>query len=517
MNLKKPRYKIAMEDPRDIPPPQAPDLNVVSLNERLESDIPHDADAEQALLGALLYDNEIYHRVSSIVKPQHFYIGANEKIFEVIAKLIEQGKLADAIILKNRFSKDSMLDDIGGVEYLALLLDNAPPGTTAPEYAKLVFDLAMRRELIRLSDDIKTLATDPASEEDAKEQITSAESKLYNLAELGETQSGFVSFESALIDSIEMAAAAYARDGQLSGISTGLIDLDRQLGGMHRSDLIILAGRPSMGKTSLATNIAFNIAKKFRSEKDENGIVKTTDGGVVGFFSLEMSSEQLATRLLAEHSRVPSNRIRRGDINGEQFEHIRDSAEEINRIPLHIDDTGGISIGALSARARRLKRMVGLDMIVVDYLQLLTGGSAMNSNTNRVQEVSMITQGLKALAKELDIPVLALAQLSRQVEQRDDKRPQLSDLRESGSIEQDADVVMFVYREEYYVARAEPSEGTEEHAQWQEEMERLHGKAEVIVGKQRHGPIGTIKLSFNPELTQFGNLAPEDDFGGGEY
>ena len=301
----------------------------------------------------------------------------------------------------------------------------------------------------------------------------------------------------------------------LSGTATGLIDLDRQLGGMHRSDLIILAGRPSMGKTSLATNIAFNIAKKFKRERDENGIEKTTEGGVVGFFSLEMSSEQLATRLLAEHSQVPSHKIRHGDITAEQYEHIRDSADEINNIPLHIDDTGGISIGALSARARRLKRMVGLDMIVVDYLQLLTGGASMTASTNRVQEVSLITQGLKALAKELDIPVLALAQLSRQVEQRDDKRPQLADLRESGSIEQDADVVMFVFREEYYLARSEPSEGTEEHLKWQEEMEQLHGKAEVIIGKQRHGPIGTVKLSFNPDLTKFGNLAQDDRFDSG--
>ena len=372
----------------------------------------------------------------------------------------------------------------------------------------------MRRELIRLGDEIKSEATNPDSEEDAQAQITKAESQLYNLAEIGGTQSGFVTFENALIKSIEMASAAFARDGQLSGASTGLTDLDRQLGGLHRSDLIILAGRPSMGKTSLATNIAFHVAKKFRAERDEAGIIKTAEGGVVGFFSLEMSSEQLATRLLAEQSTVPSHKIRRGDITSQQYEHIRDSSEEISRIPLHIDDTGGLSIGALSARARRLKRMVGLDLIVVDYLQLLTGGNSMNSNTNRVQEVSMITQGLKALAKELDIPVLALAQLSRQVEQRDDKRPQLSDLRESGSIEQDADVVMFVFREEYYVARAEPSEGTEEHLQWQEEMEKLHGKAEVIIGKQRHGPIGTVKLSFNPELTKFGNIAQDDRYDG---
>ena len=488
--------------------------NDTGITSELDS-TPQSQEAEQALLGALLYDNEVYHRISGIVQAKHFYNPIHVRIFDSIAVLIERGNLADAIVLKNRFSQDETLVDIGGVEYLALLLDNAPPGSTAPEYAKLIFDLAMRRELIRLGEEIKAEATDPDSEDDAQDQINKAESQLYNLAELGGTQSGFVSFENALIKSIEMASAAFSRDGHLSGTSTGLVDLDRQLGGMHRSDLIILAGRPSMGKTSLATNIAFNIAKKFKRERDDNGIEKTTEGGVVGFFSLEMSSEQLATRLLAEHSQVPSHKIRRGDITAEQYEHIRDSAEEINRIPLHIDDTGGISIGALSARARRLKRMVGLDMIVVDYLQLLTGGAGMNSSTNRVQEVSMITQGLKALAKELDIPVLALAQLSRQVEQRDDKRPQLSDLRESGSIEQDADVVMFVYREEYYVARSEPSEGTEEHLKWQEDMEQLHGKAEVIIGKQRHGPIGTVKLSFNPDLTKFGNLAQDDRFDGG--
>ena len=460
--------------------------------------MPHMLEAEIALIGSLLYDNEIYHKISGIVEEKHFYENVHQRIFGTIATLIERGNLADAIVLKNKYSKDHTLDEIGGIEYIALLLENAAPGAAAPEYAKLVFDLAMRRELIRLGDEIKSEATNQASELDASGQINKAESQLYNLAELGGTQSGFVSFENALIKSIEMASAAFSRDGHLSGTSTGLIDLDRQLGGMHRSDLIILAGRPSMGKTSLATNIAFNIAKKFKRERDDNGIEKTTEGGVVGFFSLEMSSEQLATRLLAEHSQVPSHKIRRGDITAEQYEHIRDSADEINRIPLHIDDTGGISIGALSARARRLKRMVGLDMIVVDYLQLLTGGAGMNSSTNRVQEVSMITQGLKALAKELDIPVLALAQLSRQVEQRDDKRPQLSDLRESGSIEQDADVVMFVYREEYYVARSEPSEGTEEHLKWQEDMEQLHGKAEVIIGKQRHGPIGTCLLYTSP-------------------
>jgi len=465
---------------------------------------PHSPEAEQALLGALLYDNEIYHRVSGIVQAKHFYNPIHVRIYDSIGTLIEHGKLADAIVLKNRFSQDETLVDIGGVEYLALLLENAPPGATAPEYAKLIFDLAMRRELIRLGGDITSQATNPDSELDAQEQITEAESQLYNLAEIGGTQSGFESFEQALIKSISMASAAFTRDGGLSGMATGLMDMDRLLGGFHRSDLIILAGRPSMGKSSLALNIAFHMAKKFKQEKDDSGVMKTKDGGIVGFFSLEMSSEQLATRLLAEQSGVPSNKIRRGDITPDQYEEVRDSAELINSIPLYIDDTGGISIGALSARARRLKRMVGLDMIVV--------GKAMKSYDGRVQEVSAITQGLKALAKELDIPVLALAQLSRQVEQRDDKRPQLSDLRESGSIEQDADVVMFVFREEYYKARTEPTEGSEEHLKWQEDMERLHGKAEVIVGKQRHGPIGTVKLAFRAELTKFSDLVQDDRY-----
>ena len=476
---------------------------------------PQSQEAEAALLGVLLYDNEVYHKISPIVQAKHFYNPVHVRIFDAVARLIETGKLADAIVLKNRFSQDETLIDIGGVEYLALLLDNAPPTTTATEYAKLIFDLAMRRELIRLSDMIKQTATDPDSEADAQAQIIQAESELYNLAELGGTQQGFVDFENALLASIEMMSAAFTRDGNLSGISTGLIDLDRQLGGLHKSDLIILAGRPSMGKTSLATNIAFHVAKQFKREKDDNGIEKTTDGGVVGFFSLEMSSEQLATRLLAEQSGVSSHHIRRGDITSAQYEHIRDAADEIIQIPLHIDDTGGLSIGALSARARRLKRQKGLDCIVVDYLQLLTGGASMGSNSNRVQEVSMITQGLKALAKELDVPVLALAQLSRQVEQRDDKRPQLSDLRESGSIEQDADVVMFVFREEYYLSRTEPSEdNVAEHEEWMAKMEKLHGKAEVIIGKQRHGPIGTVALSFQPSLTKFGNWV-EEDYGSG--
>lgn len=475
---------------------------------------PHSLEAEQALLGALLYDNEVYHRISGLVQVRHFYNPVHARIFDSISTLIEHGKLADAIVLKNRFSQDETLVDIGGVEYLALLLESAPTGAATQEYAKLIFDLALRRDLIRLGGDIKQAAEDPDSDQDAQAQISEAEMQLFSLAETGAVQSGFESFDKALLKSIGMATAAFERDGGLSGMATGLLDLDRQLGGLHKSDLIILAGRPSMGKTALATNIAFHIAKKHQVERDENDIERTLDGGVVGFFSLEMSSEQLATRLLAEQSSVPSHKIRRGEITQIQYEDIRDAANTIQKIPLFIDDTGGLTIGALAARARRLKRMVGLDFLVVDYLQLLSGGSAMKSSDGRVQEVTAITMGLKALAKELDIPVLAAAQLSRQVEQRDDKRPQLADLRESGSIEQDADVVMFVFREEYYLSRTEPREGTEEHLKWQQDMETVHGKAEVIVGKQRHGPIGTVKLGFEAELTRFTNLAFDDRYEG---
>lgn len=465
---------------------------------------PHSREAEQALLGAMLYDNEVYHRISSIVQASHFYNPVHKRIFQSASDLIEHGKLADAIVLKNRFSQDETLVDIGGVEYLALLLESAPTGAAAPEYAKLIFDLALRRDLIRLGGEIKSAAEDPDSEEDAQKQITAAEMQLYSLAETGAVQSGFVSFDKALLESIDMTTAAFTRGAGLSGMSTGLRDLDKQLGGLHSSDLIILAGRPSMGKTSLAANIAFNVAKAYQTEKDENGLEQTVSGGKVGFFSLEMSSEQLATRLLAEQSEVPSNKIRKGDITQNQYEDVREAAEVIQKIPLYIDDTGGLTIGALSARARRLKRMAGLDFIIVDYLQLLSGSG--KHSDNRVQEVTQITMGLKSLAKELDVPILALAQLSRQVEQRDDKKPQLSDLRESGSIEQDADVVMFVYRAEYYLSRMEPREGTEEHLKWQDEMTDLHAKAEVIVGKQRHGPIGVVPLAFTAELTKFSDL-----------
>ncbi|MEO0665890.1 MAG: replicative DNA helicase [Pseudomonadota bacterium] len=374
----------------------------------------------------------------------------------------------------------------------------------ARDYAQMIYDLAIRRELIAVGQDIADRAQrmDVASE--PREQIVMAEQTLYQLAEQGQSDTGFQSFLKAVTDAVQVANAAYQRDGGLAGVSTGLIDMDKKLGGLHRSDLLILAGRPSMGKTSLATNIAYNIAKAYKKGLTHDGQEGAVNGGVVGFYSLEMSAEQLAARILSEAAEIPSEQIRKGDMTETEFRRFVEAAKELEACPLFIDDTPALPISQLAARARRLKRTHGLDVLIVDYLQLVRPASAKDS---RVNEVSEITQGLKAIAKELDIPVIALSQLSRQVEARDDKRPQLSDLRESGSIEQDADVVMFVFREEYYAEREKPGDDKlEAMAEWQQRMERLHGKAEVIIGKQRHGPIGTIELSFEGRFTRFGNL-----------
>ncbi|MGD2132062.1 MAG: replicative DNA helicase [Maricaulaceae bacterium] len=487
-----------------------PDGSLFADVEREDGLPPHDIDAEQAVLGAILFDNETYYRVTDFLKPEHFYEPVHGRIYEAAASYISRGDVADAITLSPLAESDAGLKSLGGKSYLVDLMAGAASTASAFDHARFVYDLALRRDLIRVGGDIEQNAkTDRQTP--ARELMEDAERKLFDLAETGSTNRGFVPFTDALSQSIEMAAAAYARDGHLSGLSCGISDLDDKLGGLHKSDLIILAGRPSMGKSALATNIAFNVARRFRQETDETGEKKTVDGGVVALFSLEMSSEQLATRLLAEYSEVPSHRIRRGDIDERDFNLIRDAAHEIAEAPLHIDDTGGLSISQLAARARRLKRTKGLNLIVVDYLQLVTASGAKKTDS-RVQEVSEITMGLKSLAKELDVPVIALSQLSRQVENRDDKRPQLSDLRESGSIEQDADVVMFVYREAYYVGRQEPKtkEGTDEYEEWKEKYLEVHGKAEVIVSKQRHGPIGSVVLQFQEELTKFSNLEPPE-------
>ena len=475
--------------------------------------LPHNLEAEQALLGALLYDNGVYERLPDALASDHFYEPLHQRLYRAIEENVRKGLLAEPIVLLDRFKGDPAFEELGGLRYLADLVDRAPPAANARDYARTVYDLAIRRELIRIGGEMAKVAADTAEDGEARDVIEQTEQKLYELAEDGKTNStGFTEFSKALTGAVEMATEAFHRDGGLSGISCGLVDLDQQLGGLHPSDLIILAGRPSMGKTALATTMAFNVARTYAYEMMPDGRRKTVRGGVVAFYSLEMSAEQLAMRILADASGVSGDRLRRGDFDSSEYGRLRDAAIEIQDAPLFIDDTGGLSISKLAARARRLKRQPhGLDLIVVDYLQLVTGAEGAKSD-NRVQEVSQITMGLKALAKELNVPVIALSQLSRQVESREDKRPQLSDLRESGSIEQDADIVMFVFREAYYLGRSEPREGTEEHLKWQEEMDRLRHQAEVIIGKQRHGPIGTVRLSFDSDTTRFGNLAREGRF-----
>ncbi len=491
-----------------------PDTLSPSAQTEAPASLPHNLEAEQALLGCLLFDNGAYERLYDGLMPRHFYEPFHQRLFAVIEEEIRVGHLAEPIVLVDRFKTDQAFNDLGGIRYFADLVDRAPPAANANDYARVIYDLALRRELIRLGGEIARAASGQGADDvTARDQIEAAEAQLFELAEHGTSSTGFVPFSEAVTGALTMAEEAFHRDGGLSGVSTGLADLDKQIGGLHKSDLLILAGRPSMGKTALATNIAMNIAKHYAYEPQPDGTRKTVRGGVVAFYSLEMSADQLATRLLADASGVSGDRLRKGEIDVGEFARLKEAAMEISASPLYIDDTGGLSLAKLTARARRLKRTSGLDCIIVDYLQLVTVGDASNAQ-NRVQEVSTITMGLKSLAKELAVPVIALSQLSRQVESRDDKRPQLSDLRESGSIEQDADIVMFVYRESYYVGRAEPREGTPEHLTWQEDMDRLRGTAEVIIGKQRHGPIGTVKLSFDENVTRFGNLAQQGRYEG---
>src|SRR6187455_428910 len=470
---------------------------------------PHNIEAEQALLGAILVNNEAFYRVSDFLEPAHFFEPIHQKVYQLARDLIRAGKLATPVTLKT-FLDASI--DIGGLtvsQYLARLAAEATTIINAEDYGHTVYDLSIRRALIQVGEDMVNVAYDAPVDFSPRNQIEDAERRLYELAETGRYDGGFQRFAQALTTAIDMAAHAFQRDGKLSGVATGLDDLDRMMGGLQQSDLIILAGRPGMGKTALATNIGYNIAKAHRAEVQADGTMKSVNGGVVGFFSCEMSAEQLATRILAEQTRIASSMIRRGGIKQEEFDKIRDYTIELEHLPLYVDETGGLSISQLTARARRLKRQKGLDDIVVDYIQLLQG-SGKRGNENRVQEVTEITTNLKALAKELNVPIIALSQLSRQVENRDDKRPQLSDLRESGSIEQDADVVMFVFREEYYLSNKEPRPGTDEHIKWQTEMAAVHAKAEIIIGKQRHGPTGTVQLQFDAAVTRFGDLSPED-------
>lgn len=472
---------------------------------------PHSMEAEQALLGAILIKNEALDRVADFLEPEHFYEPVNGQIYEIARALIRVGKVADTITLRTHLPGEVEIAGLTLNQYLARLAAEATTIINAVDYAKNIYDLFIRRSLVSIGMDIVTSAYDAPVDFPPVKQIDEIERKIYALAQKGKYGGGFETFTTVATRAIDMVAKAYQRDGKLSGLATGFIEVDQLMGGLQPSDLIILAGRPGMGKTALATNIAYNVAKAYQFEQSPDGRRETKNGGVVGFFSLEMSGEQLATRILSERTEIPSNKMRRGSIDADagDFERIKEAAKEIAFLPLYIDETGGLSISQIAARARRLQRQHGLDLLVVDYVQLLQGSSR-RAMEGRVQEVTEITSSLKALAKELNIPILALSQLSRQVESRDDKHPQLSDLRESGSIEQDADVVLFVFREEYYLKNKEPRAGSEEHFKWQSDMELVHGKAELIIGKQRHGPTGTVRLQFKGDVTRFADLADEN-------
>ena len=453
-------------------------------------ELPNNIEAEQSVIGSILVTNEIFDEISTIISSINFYDPMHQKIYNAIESLIYKGMLANPITLKNYFEDEK--DDLDVPEYLVKITKFSTSVRQAIEYSKIIYDMFVRRELIKISE--QTIDSAKINDLDSNGQniIENSERLLFDLAEKGSFSSSLIKFDDAMKQTIEMASAAYKNEEGIVGVPTGLRDLDDKLGGLHQSDLIIIAGRPSMGKTSLATNIAFNAAKFIQDKSKKSSIA---------FFSLEMSSEQLSTRILSEQARIGSNDIRRGRISDEQFDQFLETSKNIAELPLFIDETPAISIAAMSNRARRIKRLHGLDMIVVDYIQLMRGTTF--NKDGRVQEISQITQGLKAIAKELGVPVVALSQLSRQVEQRDDHKPQLSDLRESGSIEQDADVVMFVYREGYYLQRKEPREATVEHAEWQAKMNEVAHLAEIIIGKQRHGPIGKVTLEFEERFTKF--------------
>jgi len=464
--------------------------NNLSIVKDQFKELPNNIEAEQAVIGSILVSNDIFDEISTIISSDNFYDPMHQKIFNAIHGLIFKGMLANPITLKNYFEDEK--DDLNIPEYLVKITKFSTSVRQAIEYSKIIYDMFVRRELVKISE--QTMDNAKLTELDSSGQtiIENTEKSLFDLAEKGSSNSNLVKFDEAMKQTIEMASAAYKNDEGIVGVPTGLRDLDDKLGGLHQSDLIIIAGRPSMGKTSLATNIAFNAAQKLQDSGKKSSIA---------FFSLEMSSEQLSTRIISEQARISSNDIRRGRISDEQFDKFLETSKNIAELPLYIDETPAISIAAMSNRARRIKRLHGLDMIVVDYIQLMRGTTY--NKDGRVQEISQITQGLKAIAKELGVPVVALSQLSRQVEQRDDHKPQLADLRESGSIEQDADVVMFVYREGYYLQRKEPREATVEHAEWQAKMNEVAHLAQIIIGKQRHGPIGNVTLEFEERFTKF--------------
>jgi replicative DNA helicase len=475
---------------------------------------PHNTEIEAALLGAVLTNNRTFDKMTDFLRADHFFEPVHARIYDAIAKLIERGQVASPQTLRHLFETDELLQEVGGPQYLYELAASVVSVINAGDYAKTVHDLYLRRELIGLGEDVVNDAYTGDIEITAQDQIEGTEQRLYDLATTGDVERGAVDLGNAAKTALQMAEDAFKNKGKVVGVTTGLTLLDRKLGGLHPSDLIILAGRPSMGKTALATNIAFNAARAAQAKAKAGKSEDAGPSGPVLFFSLEMAAEQLATRILSEQSEVPSDQIRRGEVEPDEFSRFVQATQDLSSVPLLIDDTPALSISAVRTRARRMKRQHGgLSLILVDYLQLLQGPPG-RRNENRVNEIGEISRGLKTLAKELEVPVMALSQLSRQVENRDDKRPQLSDLRESGSIEQDADVVMFIFREEYYLEKAEPIQGVEETQErfsdraerWAERIEQVRSTASVIIAKQRHGPVGTIDLYFEGKFTRFGDL-----------
>ena len=464
---------------------------------------PFDVEAEQALLGAILVNNDAFERVSGFLEPEHFHEPMHQRIFEALQRVIRKGQLASPVTLRPYFALDAAMKDVGGADYLAEIARFSPSVINASDYGRMIFDLAQRRDLIRVGEEIVNVAYDPPVDLSPAEQIEEAEKQLYTIAEKGRFGGGFKSFRQAMTGAVEVAERAYKSPSHVTGVATGLSDLDNLLGGLQRSDLIIVAGRPGMGKTALATNMAFHAAREWVRSEGQGG-------ARVAFFSLEMGAEQLATRIMAEQAKISASRIRRGKIDERDMTALIQVTTELEHIPLYIDDTGGLSIAQIAGRARRLKRSGDLGLVVVDYLQLLAG-SGNRRNENRVQEVTEITKGLKTLAKELNVPIVALSQLSRGVDNRDDKRPVLADLRESGSIEQDADIVIFVYREAYYLETKAPSDATPEYAAYKDKMARLAHLADILVEKNRHGPTAKVEVAFEAQYTRFYDLAKEDN------
>ncbi len=475
--------------------------------------LPRNIEAEQALIGALLANNRAYEKISDFLRPEHFSDPIHAQVYEVMTNLIVRGRVADVITLKNYFEQNGTLNDVGGIAYLVKLSEASSPLTNIEYYARFIYDKYLRRELISTGYDIASEAMSENLEESTTQQIENAEKRLFNLAMHGDGQKGFQDFGTTLRATLEQIEKSYQKEGRISGLPTGLDELDLRTGGLNNSDLIILAGRPAMGKSALAMNIAYNVAEYM----SQNTGIEPQDKGVA-IFSLEMSAEQLAARILSSITETPGNKLRNGNLEMEEFQRIIGAVNEYQKLPLYIDDTPGININTIRTRARRLKRTNGLGLIIIDYIQLISGSSDKKSEGNRVQEVSEISRGLKILAKELGVPVIALSQLNRGLEQRDDKRPLMSDLRESGSIEQDADIVMFVFRENYYIHNAEPKQNmgeTDEHfikrtEEWQKKDRETEHLGEVIIGKHRHGSTGTVKLFWDAAYARFSNLAPED-------